>query len=76
MSPQSYQALRSGVFLRILDCAMARRFPVLALECGRGPSNERGRGRDKSADRLKSRDRGEVMCFACDSTDHRAGDLK
>ena len=45
-------------------------------ERGRGPSNERGRGRDKSADRSKSRDRGEVMCFACDSTDHRAGDLK
>ena len=34
MSPQSYQALRSGVFLRILDCAVARRFPVLALQCG------------------------------------------
>jgi hypothetical protein len=45
-------------------------------ERGRGPSNERGRGRDTSADRSKSRDRGEVGCFACDSTEHRAGDLK
>jgi len=45
-------------------------------ERGRGPSNERGRGRDKSADRSTSRERGEVMCFACDNTDHRAGDLK
>jgi len=45
-------------------------------ERGRGPSNDRGRGREKSADRAKSPDRGEVMCFNCDSTEHRAGDLK
>jgi len=45
-------------------------------ERGRGPSNERGRGREKSADRARSLDRGEVMCFACDSTEHRANDLK
>jgi len=45
-------------------------------ERGRGPSNERGRGCVKSSDRCKSPDRGEVMCFACDSTDQRAGDLK
>ena len=45
-------------------------------ERGRGPSNDRGRGREKSADRAKCPDRGEVMCFNCDSTEHRAGDLK
>jgi len=43
---------------------------------GRGLSNEHGRGHDKSADRSKSPDRGEVMCFACDSSEHRAVDLK
>jgi len=49
----------------------------------RGPSNDRGRGREKSADRAKSPnrycespDRREVMCFNCDSTEHRANDLK
>ena len=45
-------------------------------ERGRGPSNECGRCRDKSGGRSKSPDRGQVMCFACDSTNHRAGDLK
>ena len=45
-------------------------------ERGRVPSNERGRGCDKSADRFKSPHRCEVICFACDSADHRAGDLK
>jgi len=49
----------------------------------RGQSNDRGRGREKSADRAKSPDRyhkspdrREVMCFNCDSTEHRANDLK
>jgi len=45
-------------------------------ERGRGPSNDCGRGREKSADRAKSPDRSEVMCFNCDSTEHCAGDLK
>jgi len=45
-------------------------------ERGRGPSNERGRGRDKSTDRAKSPDRREVMCFNCDSTEHRANNLQ
>jgi len=45
-------------------------------EQGRGPSNERRRRHDKTVDRAKSPDRGEVICFACDSTDHHAADLK
>jgi len=45
-------------------------------EQGRGQSNERRCGRDGSVDRAKSPDRGEVMSFTCDSTDHRASDLK
>jgi len=45
-------------------------------ERGRGLSNERGRGREKSADRAKSPNHRRVMCFNCDSTEHRTNDLK
>jgi len=39
-------------------------------------SNDRGCGREKSADQTKSLDRSEVMCVNCNSTEHRANDLK
>jgi len=45
-------------------------------ERGCGPSNKRGRGRDKSVDRAMSQDRGEVVCFVRDSSERGAGALK
>jgi len=45
-------------------------------ERGRSPLNERGRRREKFADRAKSPHCDEVMCFNCDSTEHSANDLK
>jgi len=45
-------------------------------ERGRGPANERGRGRDKTVDPVKYPDQGDVMCFSCESTEHHGGDLE